>query len=312
MREEREYTQFVIEMLDKIPSNKHLAALVKDEFSLTEPTERIRRNVSNIRSRNTFNLDKPIKRLFFDIETSPNIGLFWRTGWKNTNAPAHIIEERKIICISYKWSYEDKVQTITWDKNQCDKKMLEKFTKVMLKADEVVAHNGDRFDEKWIRTRCLFHRIPALPKYKSLDTLKKVKRHFNFQSNTLAYIANFVGVEAKGDPGGLDTWKAIMFEKCPEAMARMVEYCEKDVRVLEEVYSAINSYIYNNTNFAVLKGGYKHDCPECGSPKVKLVKDQSTTAGTIHKIMECTSCEKNYKINAKTYKDFVHHQTIDQ
>jgi hypothetical protein len=43
-----------------------------------------------------------IKRLFFDIETSPNIGYFWRAGYKLNIGHENIIEERKIICISYK------------------------------------------------------------------------------------------------------------------------------------------------------------------------------------------------------------------
>jgi hypothetical protein len=37
------------------------------------------------------------KRLFFDIETSPNIGLFWSAGFKLNIAPENIIKERAII-----------------------------------------------------------------------------------------------------------------------------------------------------------------------------------------------------------------------
>ena len=46
-----------------------------------------------------------IKRLFFDIETAPNIGLFWEAGYKKTNNPDNIIKERVIICICYKWEH---------------------------------------------------------------------------------------------------------------------------------------------------------------------------------------------------------------
>lgn len=54
-----------------------------------------------------------IKRLFFDIETSPNIGYFWRTGYNLSITPDCIINERKIICISYKWETEDKIYSLT-------------------------------------------------------------------------------------------------------------------------------------------------------------------------------------------------------
>ena len=74
------------------------------------------------------NLDQDnVKRLFFDIETSPMIVYSWRVGWKLTIPPENIIEDWKIICISYKWEHEKKVKNLVWDKNQCDKQMLIDF-----------------------------------------------------------------------------------------------------------------------------------------------------------------------------------------
>ena len=59
--------------------------------------------------------------------------------------------QKKIICISYKWQYEDKVRTLKWNpETLCDKQMIEEFIKVLGRADEVCGHNGDRFDMKTI------------------------------------------------------------------------------------------------------------------------------------------------------------------
>src|SRR3970040_780667 len=63
--------------------------------------------------------------LIYDIETSFNIGWFWRTGFKVNISPEQIIEERAIICVSYKWLGEDQVYNLTWDKNHNDKFLLE-------------------------------------------------------------------------------------------------------------------------------------------------------------------------------------------
>ena len=93
------------------------------------------------------------KRLFFDIETSFNIGIFWRSGYNQTINPEDIIHERAIICVCYKWEGEDEVHTLTWDRNQSDKKLLKSFIQIMNRATEVVGHNGDRFDIKWLNTR---------------------------------------------------------------------------------------------------------------------------------------------------------------
>ena len=241
------------------------------------------------------------KRLFFDIETSFNIGFFWRAGWKQTIMPENIIRERAIICISWKWEGEDEVHHLTWDKNQCDKKMLKKFMKVMAIADESVAHNGDRFDIKWLRTRCLKHRLHAFPVYNTIDTLKMAKSGFTFNSNKLDYIAKFLEVGEKMETGGIDLWKAIVLDKDPEALDKMVEYCDQDVIVLEAVYNELKNYVRHKTNYATMAGGETYECPECGSADVKLRKSYSTAMGTMKRNLTCKKCDKNYVVSNRTY-----------
>lgn len=246
------------------------------------------------------------KRLFFDIETSFNIGIFWRSGYKLTIQPDDIIKERAIICVSWKWEHEDEVHHLTWDKKQCDKKLLKDFIKVLNKADEIIAHNGDRFDIKWLRTRCLYHGIEMFPQYQSIDTLKHSKSQFNFNSNKLDYIAKFLGVGAKLKHEGMDMWKAIIFDKDADAMKRMVEYCDMDVLVLEKVFHKIQPYTKHKVNYSVLRGGDKFGCPECQSNNVRLRNTYTTPAGTIQHYMSCNSCHKNsFKINNKTFMDFL-------
>jgi len=94
-----------------------------------------------------------MKRLFFDIEVSPNIGLFWQSGYKLNIGHDSIIKERAIICICYKWENQKTVHSLKWDEKQNDKQILKQFIKIIDSADEVVGHNGDNFDIKWIRTR---------------------------------------------------------------------------------------------------------------------------------------------------------------
>ena len=130
-------------------------------------------------------MSKKIKRLFFDIETSPNIGLFWTAGYKQNISHDNIIKERAIICIAYKWAGEKKIHALTWDKNQDDKAMLAQFIKIANEADELIGHNGDRFDLPWIRTRCIYHNIPVFPNYVTIDTLKSARSKFKFNSNAI-------------------------------------------------------------------------------------------------------------------------------
>lgn len=250
-----------------------------------------------LRSRNN---QTGIKRLFFDIETSPNIVYSWRIGYNLTITPDNIIDERKIICISYKWENSDKIYSLSWDKNQCDRQMLIDFIEQANQADELIAHNGDRFDIKWIRTRCIFHRIPMFPQYKTLDTLKKAKNGFNFNSNKLDYIAQFLGVGAKVKHSGFDMWKNVM-KGDPDAMNEMVNYCEGDIIVLEDVYFTMQNYIKTNTHNGVINNNLKYSCPSCGSEHSELIKNNVTAAGTIKRLMQCTDCDYNFEINNASY-----------
>ena len=241
-----------------------------------------------------------IKRLFFDIETSPNVVYSWRIGYNLTLTPDNIIDERKIICISYKWEDSDKIYSLKWDKNQCDKQMLIDFIEQANQADELIAHNGDKFDIKWIRTRCIFHRIPMFPQYKTLDTLKKAKNGFNFNSNKLDYIAQFLGVGAKVKHSGFDMWKKVM-KNDPEAMDKMVNYCEGDIIVLEDVYFTMQNYIKTNTHNGVINNNLKYSCPNCGSEHSELLKNNVTAMGTIKRLMECNDCDYNFEISNSSY-----------
>lgn len=247
-------------------------------------------------------MNKSKKRLFFDIETSPNIGFFWQSGYRLNVPYSNIIKERAIICICYKWEGEDKVYSLTWDKDQDDKAMLEKFMEIANDANELVGHNGDRFDLPWIRTRCLYHRIPTFPTYVTIDTLKQARSKFRFNSNRLDYIAQFLNVGEKMETGGFDLWKDIVLNKDKEALKTMVEYCKNDVAILEKVYQELAKYVPHKTHIGALITGEKTCCPECGSSDLRHSQTRYSATGTPRVQMQCNSCHKYHTVSERTYE----------
>jgi hypothetical protein len=247
------------------------------------------------------------KRIFFDIETSPNVVLSWRTGYNLSIGPENILKERAIICICWKWEGEDEVYSLTWDKKQSDKSLLKAFIKELNKADEICGHNSDRFDVKWLRTRCAFYSLPMFPKYQSLDTLKMAKSGFNFNSNKLDYIAQFLNVVKKTETGGFDLWKKVVLDNNSEALQQMVDYCKNDVTILEGVFAKLRPYVEHKFNYATLHGEEKYCCPECGSYNIKLKKTYTTKMGVLKHSMGC--CDdlnhSNYTISNKTYMTYL-------
>jgi len=243
-----------------------------------------------------------VKRLFWDVECSPNVGLFWRAGYKQTIPHDNIIQERAIICICYKWQGQKQVQSLEWDKGD-DRAMLEAFMKVADQADEMIAHNGDKFDLKWFQTRCLFHDLDPPEERKTVDTLAIARRRFYFNSNRLDYIARFLGLGGKSGTT-FDMWKAIVLDHDPKAMRDMVRYCKRDVLLLQQVWERIEKYHKPKTHHGVFSNREKWSCPGCASESVRKNKTRVTTAGTIRHDMHCKSCQRHYTIPDKAFRDY--------
>lgn len=231
------------------------------------------------------------KRLFFDIETSPNIGMFWQAGYKQRIDYSNIIKERAIICICYKWEDEKEVYSLTWDKKQSDKAMLQKFIEVANVATEMVGHNGDKFDLAWIRTRCLFHGIDMFPKYQTIDTLKVSRSKFRFNSNRLNYIADYLGIGQKIKTE-FDLWKTILLDNNGKSLDEMVKYCKKDVVLLERVFKKLSGHIESKVHYGVLFGQDRGSCPECGSSDLLKIKSRTTATGLKKIQYQCNTCHK--------------------
>ncbi len=251
-----------------------------------------------------------VKRLFFDIETSQYIVRSWRIGYKINLQYEDVVELPKIICISWKWENEDKIHNLSWDDDMCDKQMIEEFISVLNKADEIVGHNSDRFDIKWIRTRAMYHRLPMNAHYRSLDTLKKAKAHFNLPNNRLDTIAQFLKVGAKVKHEGLPMWQKVQ-DNDRDALKDMIKYCNGDILILEDCFFVMQNYIKHNTHVGVNAGGEKYTCPNCGSEDVILYKNNFTAIGTIKRQMECNLCSYSYETSNAAYRKFLEIKSIN-
>ena len=235
-------------------------------------------------------------RLVFDIEVSPAIYWLWRGGY-GINVPAgNLITEPAVICISFQWEGEQKIHHLQWDSKQNDAAMLKKFIPILQEAGTVIGHNSDSFDIKWLRTRCLFHRLPCPPDFVTIDTWKQAKKYFRLQGNGLKYIAKFLGLEGKIEPRhGL--WQDVVFKKSAKAMKEMLIYCDRDVDQTMKVYEAFLPY----TNVVGHRGQSMCDCAHCGSSNTKWEKDRTSAAGAKKTQFRCHDCWKYNTVAASKW-----------
>lgn len=234
----------------------------------------------------------------------------WRCGRKITLDHQNIIKERAIICACYKWEGDDAVHALTWN-NGDDRQLCEELSAVLNSADELVAHNGDRFDIKWFNARCLIHRLPPQPIRKTVDTLKWARQHFYLNSSRLDYLGRLLFGEGKISTS-FDLWKNVVLANDGAALAKMVDYCKGDVRLLERVWSRLRDYVPSETHAGVSES---HDpttrwtCAHCGSSNVATWKTRITKLGMVRREMKCGDCRRYYSIANNIHADYLRWKT---
>lgn len=210
-----------------------------------------------------------MKILILDIETAPNIAYVWRF-WKENIAPKQILEHCSLLSFGAKWLEKPKMFYYDTEKNS-EKSVLRHLVKLLDEADMVVAHNGARFDLPKIRGRALVHGFPPFSPVKDIDTYKIAKKEFGFDSNSLAYLADVLGCERKGDHGefaGFELWAACLRGE-HKAWVVMKDYNLQDVRTLEQVYLKVRPWSTSHPNVAIYLANGKIACPKCGSEHVQ-------------------------------------------
>lgn len=132
--------EYVKVRAEQTENNTMIAREVKAKFNPPQELDKVRRWISLFRKRLKIKAQQqPIKRLFFDIETSYYTCRLWHIGKMDYISPETIITQKQIICIAYKWQYEEDVHILDWEMGE--KEMLSEFIKVLAEADELVGHN---------------------------------------------------------------------------------------------------------------------------------------------------------------------------
>lgn len=211
-------------------------------------------------------MPKP-KIALFDIETAPSLGYFWGKLWET-----NIISVQSpwyMLCFSYKWYGERKIHTHSlreytgYNKNlEDDRRLIKDLYRVFDEADILVAHNGDKFDIRKTNARFIKHGFKPPSPYKTIDTLKAARKYFQFESNKLNDLGQYLGLGKKLPNTGFDLWRRTMAGD-PDAWDTMERYNRRDIVLLEKVYDKLKPYITNHPKLDTYRE--RSCCPVCQS-----------------------------------------------
>lgn len=212
-----------------------------------------------------------------DIETGYNlVKVHSLYQFKGGGIPAHAIgQERYIICASFKdlgtgaiRSYHIAEDSDAFELDPThDLGVVRSILAELDDADAVIGHNSDRFDLRRINARAVWWMLPPVKPLVQIDTLKIAKKHFDFNSNRLDYLAKYLGLPGKARAGEV-LWTGALHgdAKC---VLKLVKYNRQDVRVLEGVFKRLAPWGTAKLNRALYHGERQSVCPHCGSTHVQ-------------------------------------------
>jgi len=301
----KQQEQRIVDLYASDKARKDIEKELSEEFDVSERTIRTYANDLKLTS-NSANIPND-KVMVYDIETSRVQADVWWTGKQYVNH-TQLRNEPTIISIAWKWIGEDDVYHLTWDENHCDKKMVKEFLIHYNRASMVIGQNNNSFDNKWINTRAAKHRLHVDRFVKSFDIYRMAKRYFRLPSYSMAFMAKYFGLTLKQSHEGLWMWEMIEHgtkEEKEEYLQKMVDYNRGDIVTTEELYLTLKPYFASVQHKGVQSGLPKWSCPVSGSLNVKLLKTIFTEAGTVQRILYCNDSKHQYKVNNKTYMDFL-------
>ena len=242
--------------------------------------------------------EQQLKFAVLDIETKPLVTYTWGL-WRQNIGLNQIKDHGGLLCYAIKWIGEDSTKFYSeWDLGKDE--LIRQSYEDINNADVVVTYNGDRFDLKTLNSYYITEGYPKPKPYKSVDLFKENKKHFNFPSKKLDYLAQRVVNDHKTAHTGFDLWTGCM-NGDKESQALMEKYNRQDVLLTEKVYLENLSWWAYQPHMGMFTEAKNMVCPKCGSKKVTPINGETVKAHVQkYQLLQCVEC---MGYSRSTYKE---------
>lgn len=221
------------------------------------------------------------KILVFDIETAPAQAFVWGLYDQNI-LPSQVIEPARVLCFAAKWLGESRVMFFSERSGD----MVAEAWRLLDEADIVVGYNHVRFDVPHLQREMVLRGYGPPSPWIDVDLLPAVRKQFKFMSNKLGAITQSLGLDSKSDPGGFETWKAVLAGD-EKAWRTMERYNKQDVQVTADLFTYLRPWL--KMPHLGLWSGEMRACPECGSDRLTVNGAHRTKTAAWLRLV-CESC----------------------
>ena len=205
------------------------------------------------------------KIVALDIETAPAVAYSF-TGFKANIGLDQIIEDPRMIAVSYQWQGQKRVGFLS-EYHHGRRAMLEGIREVLDEADIIITYNGKSFDAPWITGELLVEGIEQPSPYQHIDLYQIMRGKIRFFSRKLDYAALRLLNDRKVTHTGFRLWRDCLMGSPAEQRAAwklMKEYAIKDTALLFPLYDRLKPVIVTGHPNRALLDGSDAACRICG------------------------------------------------
>ena len=178
----------------------------------------------------------PLKQVVFDLET-------WGLdrGWGVTMVACFLIHGldkepiRKTMTLRDYGPWKSGVRSD-------DREIVREVLDLLRRCHIAYAHNGERFDMRWLRTVALKYGMD-MPRLKLVDPCQIAWKKYVIGRNSLEAVGDFIGIPQGKLHISPDVWRKALMDNDDESWKVLVERCESDVDILNAIASKVTGDI---------------------------------------------------------------------
>ena len=209
-----------------------------------------------------------------------------------------VVREPRTTIVCAKWyDSPDVIRLAEWDKGGRPA-FLRRVHALVSKADIMVGHNVDRADVPWLKGDLFMPRIghkhrptlPPLPPFKTVDTLKVMRREFGSGApfKSLDALCQILGLPSKTDAYDREAMERAVTGSV-EDRERLTDYCAGDVIASQWLYDWQRPHIKNHPALFVDGQDKLRVCNRCGSETTDVMRRYVANVLT-YSMRRCTNC----------------------
>jgi DNA polymerase elongation subunit (family B) len=231
----------------------------------------------------------PQRILVFDIETAPAQAFVWGLFDQNIS-PSQVIQPSRVLCFAAKWLGESRTMFFSERKSADD--MIAAAWSLLDEADIVVGYNHVKFDVPHLQREMVLRGYGPPSPWVDIDLLPVMRKRFKFMSNKLGAIVDALGLDAKDDPGGFDTWKRVLAGDVA-AWKTMEQYNRQDVQITADLFVYLRAWL--KMPHAGLWSGEMNACADCGGTRLSPDGIHRTKTAAYLRVV-CEECHAHMRL----------------